>query len=162
MSENKPPVITRIFDAPRASVWQAWTVASEVQKWWGPKYFTAPEVRLDFSEGGKYVYCMRGAVAPGQPVQDFWSAGTFIEIIPQEKIVLTDHFSDKDGNPVHPSVYGMGEMPELMHLTVTFEDEPDNKTKLTITYADVIPQAHKKDMLEGWKQSLDKMTESLN
>ena len=162
MSEVQPTVITRVFDAPRERVWKAWTEAKEIQKWWGPKDFTAPEVRIDFTEGGKYVYCMRGSVAPGVPPQDLWSAGTFEKIVPMEKIVVTDSFADKDGNFIPPSAYGMGDMPEVMHLTITFEDTEDGKTKLTLTYTDDIPEDHKKDMLAGWNQSLDKFSKALS
>lgn len=55
--------ISRIFDAPRESVWKMWTDPKEVKKWWGPKDFTAPEIKIDFTVGGKYLYCMRGAGA---------------------------------------------------------------------------------------------------
>jgi uncharacterized protein YndB with AHSA1/START domain len=158
---QNPIIITRVFNAPREQVWKAWTEAEEIKKWWGPKDFTAPDIRIDFREGGKYVYCMRGSASPGTPAQDLYSAGVFEEIVPLEKIVVTDSFADKDGNHISPSSYGMEGMPEKMHLTVTFEDEAEGKTKLTLTYTDQIPEDHKQNMLAGWNQSLDKLAESL-
>ena len=35
-------VITRIFDAPRALVFKAWTDPKHVAQWWGPRGFTNP------------------------------------------------------------------------------------------------------------------------
>lgn len=51
-------VITRIFDAPRELVWKAWTEPERVKRWWGPKVFTAPFVKIDLHVGGEYLYCM--------------------------------------------------------------------------------------------------------
>ncbi len=105
------------------------------------------------------MYCMRGSVAPGHPEQDFWSGGVFEEVKPTEKIVLTDSFTDKNGNFVPPSAYGMDTMPEHMHVTLLFQGAGDGKTKLTISYAEDIPQEHSKNMLQGWNESLDKLEE---
>jgi uncharacterized protein YndB with AHSA1/START domain len=40
--------ITRIFDVPRNLVWKAWTESEIFKKWWGPKDFTAPVIKIDF------------------------------------------------------------------------------------------------------------------
>ena len=74
-------LITRIFDAPRQRVWKAWTEPEEVRKWWAPKGFSAPHIRIDFRVGGKFVYCMRGAGFDGA-VKDFWNTGHHLEIVP--------------------------------------------------------------------------------
>ena len=42
-----------------------------------------------------------------QEGQDFWGTGVYREIIPLEKIVCTDSFSDEKVNVVHASRYGM-------------------------------------------------------
>ena len=42
VNEKERMVITRVFDAPRALVWKAWTDPQYVMQWWGPKGFTAP------------------------------------------------------------------------------------------------------------------------
>lgn len=158
--------IERVFDAPRELVWKAWTDPEMVKKWWGPKDFTAPSIKIDLRVGGKYVYCMRGP-AGSKFDKDFWTAGTFKEIVPQEKIVVTDHFSDENGNMVDPKDFGMDEnFPKEMEVTVRFEDAGNGKTKLTIEYpkpeSDTQFEAMKKSGMEvGWNQSLDKLAESL-
>ena len=39
--------ITRMFDAPRAAVFRAWTDAGQLAQWWGPKGFTNPVCEID-------------------------------------------------------------------------------------------------------------------
>ncbi|MGE0764564.1 MAG: SRPBCC domain-containing protein, partial [Bdellovibrionales bacterium] len=41
-AKNKPNeiYITRVYDAPLKTVWQAWTDPKQVAKWWGPRGFT--------------------------------------------------------------------------------------------------------------------------
>lgn len=147
--------ITRILNAPRARVWEAWTNPAEVSKWWGPKDFTSHDNTSDFRVGGKFNYCMRGPA--GTPFDtDMWSGGEYKEIVPMEKIVYTDYFTDKDGNKIHPEVYGMpGEWPEEMFVTVTFEDTEDGKTKLTLLH-EGHPDELANDANTGWNQSIDK------
>jgi uncharacterized protein YndB with AHSA1/START domain len=152
--------ITRTFDAPLERVWKAWTEPEHIQKWWGPKGFTSPAAKVDFREGGKYLYCMRGP-AGTEFDKDMWSGGEFTEIIPGKKIVATDHFADADGNYVSPKDYGMpGEWPEEMVVTATFEDLGNGKTKLTLLHTG--HPAEMADMAKaGWNESLDKFAAAI-
>jgi uncharacterized protein YndB with AHSA1/START domain len=148
-------VITRVLDAPVDQVWKAWTDPEETKKWWGPKQFTAPEIKSDLRVGGSYLYCMRSPDG-----QDFWSTGTYREIVPMERIVATDSFADAEGNVVPSSHYGMEGFPLEMEMTVTFEEQ-DGKTKLTIRQAG-LPAGDMADQTEqGWNESLDKLEASL-
>ncbi len=163
---SKELVITRVFDAPRELVWKAWTDPEQIKRWWGPAGFSAPEIKVDLREGGKYHYCMRGPIEPGGSEQDLWSGGEFKKIVPQEKIVITDYFSDKDGNKLSPADFGLSkDFPAESTITITFKDEGE-KTKLAITYPIPESAAARKAILEsgmekGWNQSLDKLAESL-
>lgn len=144
--------ITRIFHAPRELVWKAWTEPEYLTRWWGPRDFTAPVIKVDLREGGRYLYSMRSPEG-----QDFWSTGVYREIVEPEKIVATDSFADAEGNVVPASTYGMsGDWPPEMLVTVTFEDVDDG-TKVTIRGAG-IPAGENRDMAEaGWNESLDKL-----
>jgi len=163
--DKKEFVITRVFDAPQEMVWKMWTTPEFVKKWWGPKPFTAPFADIDFRVGGKYLYCMRGSMGPGQPEMDAWSAGTFEEIVTMEKIVVTDYFSNEKGEFVDPVTYGMpADFPKKSSVTILFEDL-GGKTRLSIIYP-VDSQAALDSMLkvqmkEGWESSLDKLGELL-
>src|SRR5437879_13910376 len=99
--DDKQIVIERVFDAPREKVWEAWTTPEMVKKWWGPEGFTAPSIKIDLKVGGKYIYCMHGPVG-SEWDKDMYSAGEFKEIVPNEKIVTTDYFSDEHGNKMNP------------------------------------------------------------
>lgn len=158
---NQPLVITRIFNAPRQRVWQAWTNPEHVKKWWGPEFFTSPFVEIDLRVGGKYLYCMRGSPGPGMVEQDFWSTGVYREIVPMEKLVCTDNFADKDGNIVPAKEYGMGDdWPEELLVTIELEDAGEGKTKMTVTHTG-IPDGDMSDMTAaGWNGSFDKLAAS--
>jgi uncharacterized protein YndB with AHSA1/START domain len=148
-------VIERVIDAPREQVWEAWTDPEKVKQWWGPKQFTAPTIQSDFKVGGTYLYSMRSPEG-----QEFWSTGTFREIVPMERIVVTDSFADEDGNAVPASHYGMGEgFPDETEITVTFEDV-NGKTRLTVRQP-AIPGEMGEQSEQGWNESLDKFEESV-
>ncbi len=153
--ETKTIIIERTFNAPVERVWSAWTEPEEIKKWWGPEHFTCPVAEIDLREGGKFLYCMRGAMGPGLPEQDFWSGGTFKEIVPMQKIVAMDHFADAEGNYVNASAVGMpGEWPDEMLVTTTFEDL-GGKTKVTIVHEGHPPEMAGNAEL-GWNSQLDK------
>jgi uncharacterized protein YndB with AHSA1/START domain len=98
--------------------------------------------------------------------QDLWSGGIFQEVVPQERIVATDYFSDKDGNKISPTQFGLSaDFPAESTVTITFTEEGD-KTKLTLTYP--LPKSAasrdailKSGMEQGWNESFDKLAESL-
>lgn len=149
-------VITRVFEAPRELVWQAWTDPEHVMRWWGPKGFTAPACKIDLRVGGVCLFCMRSPDG-----QDFWSTGVYREVVPPERIVCTDSFADAEGNPVPASHYGMpGEWPEELLITVTFEDL-GGKTKMTLEHVGM-PLGQMSEMAEtGWKESFDRLAAEL-
>lgn len=160
-SKKRELIITRIFDAPREKVWEAWTSPDMMKKWWGPKDFTAPFAEIDLRVGGKYLFCMRGVVSPGGTQKDFWSTGVYREIVKPQRLVMTDSFSDEKGNVVPASQYGMGgEWPLELLVTVTLEEQGD-KTKMTLRHTGM-PEGENSEMAqEGWNQSFDKLAESL-
>ena len=155
--ESKLLVITREFDAPRDLVWKYWTDPELVLTWWGPEHFTAPYAKSDFRVGGKYLYCMRGPDG-----KDYWSTGTFKEIVPNERIVATDSFADKDGNVVSASYYGLSaDYPMELMLTMTFESV-GRKTRVSLRHAGHPPGNDVNMARQGWNESLDKLAQALN
>ena len=149
-------VITRTFDAPPERVFNAWTDPELFAKWWGPKDFTAPNPKMDVREGGKYLWCMRGPDG-----KEYYSTGVYREIVPFERLVLTDAFADAQGNVVPASYHGLsGDWPDELLITVTFESN-NGKTKMTLRQTG-IPDGEMTEMTsEGWNGSLDKLAESL-
>lgn len=152
--------IERVFDAPRQLVWNAWTTPELIMQWWGPDYFTSPICKVDLKVGGKYLYCMRGPDGT-----DYWSGGTYKEIVPLEKLVCVDAFANEHGDKIDPTAYGFDPIfPKENVVTITFE-EVGEKTKLTVLYVveseAVLEIMRKVQMREGWESSLDKLARSL-
>ena len=149
-------IITRVFDAPRELIWKAWTVPGLFVRWWGPENFTAPVVRMDLREGGKYLNCMRSPEG-----QEFWSTGVYREIVPMERLVITDSFADDKGNIVPASQYGMpGDWPLELLVTVTFE-EIEGRTKMTLEHIGIPSGKMSDDTRAGWNESFDKLEQNI-
>ncbi len=150
--------ITRTFRAPRMLLWTAWTNAEMMKLWWGPRGYTTPVVKIDLREGGTYLTCMRSPEG-----KDTWITGTYLDVVPMERLVMTDSFADEQGNVVPGTYYGMGaEFPQEMRITVTFEDQGD-ETKFTLTHSDIstLSEEHRSGMHQGWNEMFDKLAEML-
>jgi len=154
--KNETLILSRTFNAPRDKVWKAWTDAKEFKKWWGPEGFKAPTIDIDLKVGGKYLWCMRGSQAPGKPEENFWTTGSFKEIVPMKKLVYTDSFADEKGNPVQPAYYGMSDMADRQEVTVELEEEGE-KTRMTLTHKGLLTDKMKDDCAMGWNSSFNKM-----
>ncbi len=164
--QNNPFVITRIFDAPVELVWKAWTDPEMIKKWWGPEGFSAPSIKVDLNVGGKYIFAMQGP-AGSEWDKIMYSAGIYKEIVPNEKLVTTDYFSDENGNAMTPADYDQDpNSPKEIKVTVLFEKIDGGKTKLSIIYAKPETEEQfqamlKSGMEEGWNSSLNKLEEAL-
>jgi uncharacterized protein YndB with AHSA1/START domain len=124
-----PFVITRVLDAPREKVWQAWTEVEHLRHWWGPKGCTVSHCRVDLRPGGLMHYCLR--MPDGG---EMWGKFVYREIVKPERLVWINSFSDKDGGTtVHPM---MAEWPREMLTTVAFEGQ-GGKTKVTVQWVPV-------------------------
>ncbi len=74
-----------ISDTPK-SVFDAFAVSSKLEKWWGPSGFTNTINTFDFQEGGKWSLVMHGPDGTNYP-----NESEFVEILPDEKIVIRHH-----------------------------------------------------------------------
>jgi uncharacterized protein YndB with AHSA1/START domain len=154
--ERTELTLTRVFDAPRERVWQAWTDPEQAMRWWGPTGFTAPVCRIDLRVGGAYLFCMRSPEG-----QDFWSTGVYREIVPFERLVCTDSFADENGNVVPASHYGMeGYFPLELQVTVTLTEQ-GGKTTMTLRHAGFPEGAIREQAAAGWNGSFDKLAEAV-
>ena len=147
VAEKLSLTITRVFDAPRERVWQAWTDPQQIEQWWGPEGFSTRVERQELRAGGRSRYVMVGPDGTEYPVE-----GAFIEITPQEKIVTTDEFAEDYQPPTET------DLPTGMITTFLFEDMGE-KTKVTIiiTHPTVEQKAQHEAMgvVAGWDSSLD-------
>jgi len=153
VNETERMVVTRVFDAPRALVWKAWTDPKYVMQWWGPKGFTSPFCKMDFRVGGKFLCCMKSPDG-----QEMWNGGEYHEIVPHEKIVYSLYFADSKGNKVDPAELGIEhEAIDGARDVAIFEDFGNGQTKLTLIGNETMEEAKNSGQLEGWVEILDKL-----
>ena len=156
---GKELIITRIFNSPREEVWKAWTVPEIFKRWWGPKGFTTPIVKIDLKVGGEHFNCMQ---APDG--EKTCGLGIYKEINPPRKLVVTDSFADEEGNVVPATYYGLDEgFPMEMLQKILFEEE-DGYTKIIVKHSDISNLSEKdlENMKQGWDETLDKLEEYLS
>lgn len=145
-------VIERIINAPRELVWKAWTEPEHIMRWRGPKDFTTPVFRVDLRVGGESFGCMRSPDS-----KDYCGKGIYLEIVPFERLIMTDSFADKSGNIVPASYYGMsGDFPLEMRITLLLK-EHDGQTKLTLRHSGIPAGEEREGARQGWNESLDKL-----
>lgn len=118
-------VITRVFDAPRALVWQAFADAEQLARWWGPKGFTLAVARFEFRPGGRFVYRLDGPNG-----HTMWARFEYREIAAPERIVFVNAFSDDAGNIARAPFFD-GKWPLEVLTTVTFSEQ-EGKTTVTL------------------------------
>lgn len=77
-------VITRLFDAPRSVVFEAWTKAEHVRHWWDPSGVPLAVCEIDLRPNGAFRWVNR---APdGGEGHSF--SGIYREIVPPERLVF--------------------------------------------------------------------------
>ena len=76
-------VITRVIDAPRELVFEAFTEIRHLSRWWGPEGFTTTTRAFELRVGGEWIFVMHGP--DGTDYQEWIS---WIEIAPPERIAL--------------------------------------------------------------------------
>lgn len=79
-------VMTRVFDAPRALVWEAVTTPKYVAAWMlGPEGWTMPVCEIDLRPGGTWHFVWRKANGAEMEMR-----GTYREVAPPERLVTTE------------------------------------------------------------------------
>lgn len=140
--------LTRLLDAPRELVWDAWSQPEHLVKWFAPDGFVC-HCAMDFRVGGAVSIRLVGMG------MDHTVTGVYEEIVAPERIVFTQEFADIPGHP--------------MRLTVTLSPRGD-KTELHMQQ--VFPASAKLTPAQqaliapriagapiGWGQTLDHLAE---
>jgi uncharacterized protein YndB with AHSA1/START domain len=140
--------LSRVFDAPRSLVFDAWTDPDQVVRWWGPEGFRTTTLQMDVRPLGVWRFIMHGPDGV-----DFPNRIIFKEIVRPERLVyLHGTGIDEDGF-------------EDFLVTVTFVDR---KGKTELTMRSLFATAAGRDRvvrdygaLEGGKQHLARLAEYL-
>src|SRR4051812_48291579 len=118
MAAKKPSneiKITRVYDAPVKTVWDAWTDPAQVGQWWGPRGFTLTTHSKDLRAGGTWRYTMHGPDGTDWP-----NVTKYLEVEKYSRMVYDHGVTD--------------DRPPLFRVTVTFA-ETKGKTKMDMTMA---------------------------
>ena len=151
-------VMSRVFDAPRDLIWKCFTEPERLKQWWGPKGFKVLASKMDLRPGGSYHYGMQ--TPNGQAM---WGKFVYREVVPQERMVFINSFSDEEGGITrHP---GNENWPLEMLSILTFEEMPGGKTKFTVTWAPYNAteeerktfDSNRQSMLQGWGGTMEQL-----
>ena len=137
-------VMTRVFNAPRQLVYEAFTRPELMKRWFGPRGWSLVVCEIDLRVGGTFRFVLRGPDG-----RDLGMRGVYRELAPPERSVHVESFDDFPG--------------ESIVTTVLVEHE--GKTTLTATV--LYPSKEIRDaviqsgMEHGAAESYDKLAEVL-
>jgi uncharacterized protein YndB with AHSA1/START domain len=144
--------ITRVFDAPIATVWAMWADPANFQRWYGPNGFSVPVAEMDVTIGGTRKINME--MKTPDRTMSMWFTGEYKEVSAPNRLVYTESMCDADGNLISPSAMGMPEgTPQVTEITVELS-EADGKTVMTMTHVGVPAGTPGEG---GWMQAFDKL-----
>lgn len=132
-------VVTRTFDAPARIVFEAWTKAELMKRWWAPASMPIPlrSLEMDVRVGGGYRLVFGNSEADSMAF-----VGKYLEVEPGSRLVWTNE-----------------EEPDGAVTTVTFE-EIDGRTLVTVS--DLYPSKAALEANRGAEQGLPEQFEQLD
>jgi len=119
-------VLTRVFDVPRALLFEAMTKPEHVRRWWGclDEHHSVPVCEIDLRPGGKWRFVGRG------PQGEFGFHGVYREIAAPARVVFTEIFDP---------------FPDVESVVTSTLTEEGGKTRLTVTC--LYPSIEVRDMV---------------
>src|SRR5678815_3896394 len=137
-------VLTRVFDAPRQLVFEAFSKPELLKRWFGPRGWSLVVCEVDFRVGGGFRFVLRGPDGSQMGMR-----GVYREIVPPERSIHTESFDDYPG--------------ESQVTTVLVEQ--GGKTTLTATVLAASREARdaviKSGMEHGAAETYDRLAELL-
>jgi uncharacterized protein YndB with AHSA1/START domain len=142
-------VMTRLFDAPRSRVFEAWTRAEHLGKWFGPKGFTISDCESDPRPGG--IFRMRWRAPWGGAYQ---VRGEYREVLAPERLVIACTLDDEQGAT---------RLEEIINLDF---EQSGSRTKLRLNSTARGSGSRAASMLagmqKGWAQTVERLGALLN
>jgi uncharacterized protein YndB with AHSA1/START domain len=108
-------VMSRLFEAPRDLVFEAWTRPEHVKQWYGCRGSTMLACEIDLRIGGVYRFTIRGPDG-----KDYTATGVYREIVPPRRLVYTEGYVTE------------GIKSNVALVTVIFEEQL-GRTRMTST-----------------------------
>jgi uncharacterized protein YndB with AHSA1/START domain len=144
-ASDLPPLrLSRVFHAPRETVFKAWSTTEHVKRWFCPETFTIPEARVEMHVGGPFEVCMRSPTG-----EVHWTRGSFTEVTPPARLVIDMHCVDAAGKRLFRAYT---EVDFSDTLGGTRLDVVQSYTLIDPTVGWMVTGAP-----EGWRTTLDKL-----
>lgn len=141
MTKDKTLVLKRVLPASRKQVFAAWTQADLVKQWFSPGDLTVPTAELDVRKGGSYRIVMQGSDG-----ETHSPAGTYEEVVPNEKLVFTWKWAGAE---------------TVTRVTVEFKSLGPQETELTLVHEGFLNADERNQHSEGWSGCLRKLPMAL-
>jgi uncharacterized protein YndB with AHSA1/START domain len=107
---------TRVVDAPRELVWEAWTNPEHVPHWLlGPEGWTMPVCEIDLRPGGAWHFVWRRSDGTEMEMR-----GEYREVEPPERLVHTESWG--------------GDWPETLNTLILSEEDGKTTMAQTVLY----------------------------
>ena len=141
MTSDREIATTRVIDAPRERVFEAFSDPARLARWWGPAGFSSTFHEFDFRPGGRWRFLLHGPNGADYP-----NESVFVEVVKPERIVF-DHLSD-----------------HWFRMTITLTARPASQT--LITWHMLFETAAERDriqaiVVEANEQNLDRLEAEL-
>ena len=151
-SSDRDVLITRVFDAPREMVFDAWTDPLQLARWYAPPGCEIEFRTLDPRPGGTFLSCIR---SPGG--HECWCRGVYRTVNRPVQIVFTMVVANERGEAVDPSAVGMDpDWPLETVVTVTLVPR-DGRTLLTLHQTVSESLAKRTGAHPSWLQMFDRL-----
>jgi uncharacterized protein YndB with AHSA1/START domain len=139
--------VSRVIDAPRERVFEAWTDPDQLAKWWGPAGFSTPRssVSIDARPGGKWAATMKSDGEDGTEIPFY---GVYKEL--ESPAVLSFTLIDENHNDADRA--------EL--VKVVFNDQGE-KTEVVLHQTGYLPDDQIEPSRQGWLSFLDCLADHL-
>ncbi len=151
-ANEKELLITHVFDAPQEAVFSAWTDPELLKHWYAPDGCTIAFKTIEVKEGGHFHSCIHDLIHG-----DCWIKGTYLEIIPFEKLVFSMVLSDENGRTTTSADAGKpAEWPAEIITTVTFQ-AVNKQTRATIHQTVPEDEAKKTGAYQSWIKMFNRL-----
>jgi uncharacterized protein YndB with AHSA1/START domain len=143
--QQQPLRVSRVFHAPRETVFKAWSSADHIKRWFSPETYSVSQANVAMHVGGPFEVCMRSPHG-----EEHWTRGTFVEVVPCTRLVIDMHVADAAGKPLFRA-----------YTEVDFSDAlGGTRMNVVQTYTFIDPSIAAPMVAgatEGWRTTLDKL-----
>lgn len=137
--------LTRLIPAPRQALWRCWTEPELIKQWFTPRPWTTPVVEVDVRPGGRSHMIFRGPAG-----EEFPNDGVYLDVVPQERLVFTDAYSEPWVPSAKPFMTGI----------ISFADEAGGTRYMARVLhwtAEDMARHEQMGFQEGWGKATDQL-----